>query len=46
MRSVPLILLISLSTFAIFASEIGEFDLQNQFSGAAARKSFQENNGW
>ena len=35
MRSVALILLISLSTFATFAGEISEFNLQNQFSGAA-----------
>src|SRR6266481_5773267 len=31
----PLILLISLCTFAAFAGEIREFNLQNQFIGAA-----------
>jgi len=35
MRSVPLILLISLCTFAAFADEIRELNLQNQFIGAA-----------
>jgi hypothetical protein len=35
MRSVPLILLISLCTFAAFAGEIREFNLQNRFIGAA-----------
>ena len=50
MRSVPLILLISLCTFATFAGEISEFDLQSQFIGAAItnrgyRRSFTEANG-
>jgi len=35
MRSVLLILLISLCTLAAFAGEIREFNLQNQFFGAA-----------
>src|SRR6266446_8950795 len=50
MRSVPMILLISLCTFATFAGEISEFDLQSQFIGAAItnrgyRRSFTEANG-
>jgi hypothetical protein len=42
MRSVPLFLLILHSTFAIFAGEISEFNLQNQFIGAAQRAFYAQ----